>query len=122
MKLLLAVFPTVVCIIYSQLMTKWRVGHLAQNLAESRSILDKIFVYLSDPLIISAYLMTFVGSVGWVFVVERYPISSAFPVYIGSIVVFVTLGGVLLFNEILSFQKLIAMTLIIIGVYLVSRT
>lgn len=121
MKMLLAIAPTVACVIYSQLMTKWRVGHLAQGLAESRSLWDKIFVYLTDPLIISAYAMAFLGSVGWVFVVERYPISNAFPVYIGSIVVLVTVGGAMLFSESLNLQKLIAMALIITGVYLVSR-
>lgn len=121
MRLLIAIAPTVTCIIYSQLMTKWRVMHLSESLAGSKTLVGRLTVYLTDPLIISAYAVALAASVLWVFVVERYAISNAFPVYIGMVVVFVSLGGVLLFNEEMNIQKVIAIVLIIAGVYLVTR-
>lgn len=121
MRLLIAIAPTVACIIYSQLMTKWRVVHLAESLAGNKTLIGRLGVYLTDPLILSAYAVAFAASILWVFVVERYALSNAFPVYIGMVIVFVSLGGVLLFDEVLNIQKAFAIVLIIAGVYLVTR-
>lgn len=121
MRLLIAVAPTVTCVIYSQLMTKWRVAHLAESLAGSKTLFDRLCIYLTDPLIISAYVLAFVASILWVFVVEHYAISNAFPVYIGMVVVLVSIGGILLFNEVLNVQKAVAIVLIVAGVYLATQ-
>lgn len=122
MKLLLAIAPTVVCITYSQLMTKWRVGQIAASMGPKRDLADRLFAYLTDPLILSAYALAFIASVMWVFVVERYAISNAFPTYIGLTVAIVSFGGMALFGETLGLQKIVAIGLIIAGVYLASSS
>ncbi|WP_240231813.1 hypothetical protein [Devosia lacusdianchii] len=121
MKLLLAIAPTVLLVVYGQLMTKWRVGIMATALGDGRGIVSKLVVYLSDPLIVSAYASSFLASLAWVFVVERYEISLAFPVYIGLITAIVALGGAVLFQESLNPQKLLAIALIAVGVIIAAN-
>jgi multidrug transporter EmrE-like cation transporter len=121
MKMLFAIAPTVFCVVYGQLMTKWRIGSLGSSLTESRGLTGRLLVYLTDPLILSAYISAFLASIAWVFVVEKYDISTAFPVYIGLITVFVSLGGTLFFHEGFNLQKFIAICLIVAGVIIATR-
>lgn len=122
MKLLLAIVPTVLLMVYGQLVIKWRVQSLfdAGNPASDGS--SRLFVYLSDPLIISAYLTSLAASVTWMFVVERYAISIAFPLYIGLTVVAVAVGGVALFGEPVTGARLLSIALIVAGVAIGART
>jgi multidrug transporter EmrE-like cation transporter len=121
-KLLLAMAPTVLLVVYSQLITKWRVQSVPPDAVPASGALDRLAGYLSDPLILSSYLTALAGSVAWMFVVERYAISLAFPVYIGLTVMFVVIGGAVLFGEELPLSRIIAVLLIVAGVALASRS
>jgi multidrug transporter EmrE-like cation transporter len=121
MKLLLAVLPTILLTTYGQLITKWRVAALAATSAQSLSISDRTFSYLIDPFIISAYVFSLLSSIAWLFVVERHPVSIAFPVYVGVLFALVTLGSALWLKESISIQHLAGLLLILVGVAVVSR-
>jgi len=116
MKLLLAMLPTLVLVVFSQLTAKWRVQFLQGGLADSST--GRILAYLSDPWIWASYGAAFLGGVFWLLVVERYAISLAFPIYIGLTVLFVALGGVLLFGEAIRPLQGLAIVLIVSGVAL----
>ncbi|WP_417821171.1 MAG: hypothetical protein ACNI26_07815 [Terasakiella sp.] len=121
MKMLLTIAPTLLLVVYGQLMTKWRVEILGKANSTSENpvftgLIGKIYNFLSDPFIISAYVTALMASITWIFVLERYPISSAFPIYIGLTSISVFLGGVFLFGETYSFMKILSAALIIIGV------
>lgn len=121
MKLFLALCPTVFLVLYGQLITKWRVGVLANAASTIPSgQLSKLINYLSDPYIISAYVASLLGSVAWMFVIERYPLSIAFPIYISGTILGVIVGGVIIFNEPLTPLRISALLLIISGVILGS--
>lgn len=122
MKLLLHMAPTVFFVVFSQLITKWRVSSLLQAMDDSRGRLDRFQIYLKDPWILSAYLASFLASAAWMFVVEKYDISLAFPIYIGLIVFLVTIGGVLFFNESWTALRILSVALILTGVVIGSRT
>jgi multidrug transporter EmrE-like cation transporter len=122
MKLLLTMLPTVVLVVYGQLIIKWRVEHLAGLLPESGDGWSRLWNYMTDPFVISAYLAALGGSVAWVLVVERYDLSMAFPIYVGLTIALVALGGSLLFGEALSWQRVISISLILAGVVIGSRT
>ena len=79
MKMLLAISPTILFIVYGQLIIKWRVETLLATGDVAAGRLSRLSVYLTDPYIISAYLAALAGSVAWMFVVERYAVSLAFP-------------------------------------------
>lgn len=123
LKLLLAMSPTILLVVYSQLATKWRVTHMTdESLAPGANTISRIHDYLHDPIIVSAYLASFLASIAWIFVVEKYELSNAFPVYIGLTVLLVTVGSALLFKETINPQRIASILLIICGVAIGSRS
>lgn len=121
MKLLFALAPTVLLVVFGQLVTKWRLQELAQTLPEAPSKLSRIWIYLTDLYVLAAYIAALVGSMVYMFVVERYEVSVAFPLYIGVTVLLVTVGGVVFFGEQLSTSRIIGISLILLGVAIGSR-
>ncbi|MDC9832647.1 hypothetical protein [Rhizobium binxianense] len=120
MKLLLAIFPTVILTLYSQFMTKWRIGVLADQVS-SATALTRIVRYLSDPLILSSYAMTFIASFAWFAVLERYELSLAYPIFIGVMFASVTVGGMVFFAEPVTAMRLLAIVLIFLGIIVGTR-
>ncbi len=121
MKMLLAMFPTIVFIVYGQLIIKWRVQSLPAAGDEMAGRFARLTGYLADPYIISAYLAALAGSVAWMFVLERYAVSLAFPLYVGSTIVIVAIGGAALFGEPVTGARAVSILLILAGVAIGSR-
>lgn len=122
MKFILALLPTILLTSYSQLITKWRVSHLQAVAPEVKlSGLARAIHYLTDPYIISAYAFSLLSSIAWLYVVEKYPVSIAFPTYIGVLFAVVLLGSTVLLREPLSSQHLVGIALIMAGVVVASR-
>ena len=122
MRLLLAMLPTILLTAYSQLIVKWRVTVLATTAGDSAGVAARAAHYLADPYIISACVFSFASAIAWFYVAERYPVSIAFPAYIGMLFAIVTVGSAILLKENLSAQHLVGLALIIMGVIVVSRT
>ncbi len=120
MNVFFSLLPTVVLTVYGQVVTKWRVGHIAER-AAGAPMLDRLLVYVLDPYIISAYVLTFGASLAWMIVVEKFPLSLVYPLYIGMTIVIVTALGVMLFREPLSMTRLIAIALILSGIVICAR-
>jgi multidrug transporter EmrE-like cation transporter len=114
--------PTIVLVVYGQLIVKWRVEALYGAAHPVSRPLDRLAVYLMDPYILSAYAAAVGGSMTWMFVVENQPVSLAFPLYIGLTVALVVLGGIWLFGEPISPQRILAIALILAGVAIGSRS
>ncbi len=121
MKMLFAMSPTILLVVYGQLVTKWRVGLLSEAMQGSPNHLGRLAIYLQDPYILSSYAAALAGSAAWMFVVEKYAISIAFPIYVGLTVFAVAIGGCLFFDESLTGTKLVAILLIVAGVAIGSR-
>jgi multidrug transporter EmrE-like cation transporter len=113
--------PTIILNSYSQLVIKWRVSTIAAAAAQAHSFPGRVFAYLFDPFIISAYVFALLSSIAWFFVVEKHPASVAFPVYIGILFSVVTLGSTLWLKETISVQHLVGVALIFFGIFVVSR-
>jgi len=120
-KIFLAVLPTLVFAAYGQLITKWRVGVLMADSTRSSVGMQRVIEYLTDPYIVSAYLLSLVSSIAWLYVVEKHPVSIAFPVYIGALFAVVTIGSSLWLKEVISLQQVLGLMLILVGVVVVSR-
>ena len=121
MKLLMVMSPTVFFAVYGQLITKWRVEAMLSGMTGTPDNASRLLIYFKDPYIISAYLASFIASILWIFVVEKYDISNAFPIYIGLTVLLVVVGGVLFFKELMTIQRLVAILLIVLGVAISSK-
>ena len=122
MKLLLAMLPTIVLVVYSQLVSKWRIETLAASLPTSADRWSRLMHYLLDPYVVSGYLAALAGSFAWVVVVERFDLSLAFPVYVGLTVATVALASMVLFGDVLTWQRVLSIVLILAGVALGSRS
>jgi multidrug transporter EmrE-like cation transporter len=121
MKLLLAMLPTILFTAYSQLVIKWRVSALAETAGESSGVTARAIHYLVDPYIVSAFVVSLLSAIAWLYVAERYPVSIAFPTYVGVLFAIVTVGSALLLKETISAQQVVGLALILAGVVVVSR-
>lgn len=121
MKMLLAMSPTIVLVVYGQLVTKWRVAELLSGAGDALGRWERLLLYIKDPYILSSYMAALAGSAAWMFVIERHAISIAFPIYVGLTVVIVAIGGAVVFGETLSGVKVLAIALILVGVAIGSQ-
>lgn len=116
MKILLSVLPIALLVAYSQIVIKWRMlGYKAVE-AESMHMLDRILSYLSDPVIVSAYMAALLASFIWLYVITRLPLVVAFPIYIGATFVLVIVGGWFFLSESITLLKLLSVFLILSGI------
>jgi multidrug transporter EmrE-like cation transporter len=122
MRLILAILPTMLLVVYGQLIIKWRVGALADVASPASGSLGRLASYLTDPYILSAYLAALASSMTWMFVVESYPVSLAFPLHIGLTVMAVVVGGIYLFGEPITAPRIVAVCLILAGIAIGSRS
>lgn len=117
MKIFLYTIPVAILVAYSQLIVKWRT-QVGVDSAVTANTLDKFISYFSDPYIISAYVAALLSSFIWLIVIQRIPLSTGFPIYIGSTFLLVILGSWMLLGEAISPMRLLAATLILAGIIL----
>lgn len=122
MRLILAILPTMLLVVYGQLIIKWRVGALADVVPPAVAPLGRLGFYLTDPYILSAYVAALASSITWMFVMESHPVSLAFPLHIGLTVMAVVAGGIYLFGEPMTASRIIAVGLILAGIVVGSRS
>ena len=80
--------------------------------------LNKFIDYFFDPYILSAYVAALLSFFIWLVVIQRIPLSTGFPVYMGSTFLLVILGSWILLGESISPTRLLAATLILAGIIL----
>lgn len=119
MKIFLYTIPVAILVAYSQLMVKWRTQLSVDNII-AKTAFEKFLAYFSDPYILSAYLAALLSSFIWLIVIQRIPLSTGFPVYIGSTFLIVILGSWLLLGEVVSPIRVLAAGLILMGIILGS--
>jgi multidrug transporter EmrE-like cation transporter len=116
LRLLGYVGPTVLLVVYSQLIIKWRIAWFGELPLGN---LDKIIFLLKtlvDPYIASAFIAAFIGSLTWLAAISKIPLNVGFPAYYGLTFALVILGSAWLLNEPITSLKLIGVVLILLGV------
>ncbi|RJQ68733.1 MAG: hypothetical protein C4519_22835 [Desulfobacteraceae bacterium] len=118
MKIVIFVLPIALLVAYSQIIVKWRTlgsdGADMQNLR----LFARMIKYLSDPVLLSAYVAALLASFVWLYVIEKLSLVVAFPVYIGVTFVLVIFGGWLFLAETINVMRLVSVLLILIGIIL----
>jgi len=116
----LYIFGTIVFTVYGQLIIKWQV---AQAGILPVAITGKIWFLLRlllNPWIISGIVITFLGGLCWMAAMTKFELSYAYPFM--SLAFVLVLGlSVVLFQETLTFPKILGMILIIMGIFIGSR-
>ncbi len=114
------IFATIFFTVYGQIVLKWRingVGSLPEGLTDKIVFLFKL---LFDPWIFSGFFAAFIASFFWMATMTKFDISYAYPFMSGAFVL-VFLLSVFLFQEPISWQKIVGLLLIISGIIITSR-
>ncbi len=115
------IFATIFFTVYGQIVLKWRindVGSLPDGLTDKIIFLFKL---LFDPWIFSGFFSAFIASFFWMATMTKFDISFAYPFMSGAFVL-VFILSVILFQESITWQKLIGLLFIIIGIFITSRS
>ncbi len=116
------IFGTIFFTVYGQIVLKWRINDFG-SLPEG-GIADKVlflFKILFDPWVFSGFAAAFVASFFWMAAMTKFEISYAYP-FMSSAFVLVFLLSVWLFNEAVTWQKIVGLILIVAGIIVTSRS
>jgi multidrug transporter EmrE-like cation transporter len=111
--------PSVGLVLIGHFMMKWRAGH--HTIATLDNQFEQALQYFSDPWICFAYFCGLASSVFWLQVLQRIPLSTAFPIYQGALFVLICLGSWYFFGEAFNTQKVIGIIMIFAGLFFVVR-
>ena len=115
------IFGTLFFTVYGQIVLKWRineVGTLPESITDKVIFLVKL---LFDPWIFSGFFAAFIASFFWMAAMTKFDISYAYPFMSGAFVL-VFLLSVLLFQEPVTWQKIIGLIFIVTGIIITSRS
>jgi multidrug transporter EmrE-like cation transporter len=121
MKLLPLLLTPVFLLVASQLLTRWRMPALSEGTV-GLSALRRLVIYMTDPYVMLAYALALTGSAAWLLVLEQFPVSLAFPLYISMTVLLVLLGGLVFFGESLSAMQAAGVALVTVGAVLICAS
>lgn len=117
----LYIFGTIFFTVYGQLILKWKIDHAG---TPPDAIVDKLLFLLKlllDPVILSGFLSAFVASLFWMAAMTKFNISYAYP-FMSLSFVLVFLLSVFLFQEPVTAQKIIGLSLIVLGIIVTSQS
>jgi len=115
------IFGTIFFTVYGQIVLKWRIngaGSLPENFIDKIIFLIKL---LFDPWIFSGFFAAFIASFFWMAAMSKFDISYAYP-FMSSAFVLVFLLSVIFFQEPVTWQKLVGLLLIVLGIIISSRS
>ncbi len=107
--------------IASQLIIKWQMS--AFNFNDYETMYDKFifaFSMLLNPYIMISLVLTLLAGVTWMIAMTKFDISYAYP-FTTLGFVFVFIFSVILFNEPVSWQKILGLGFIIMGLIISSK-
>ena len=116
------IFGTIFFTVYGQLILKWRMSALGGSLPND--LLDKIFFLFKlvfDPFIFSGFASAFIASFFWMAAMTKFELSYAYPFMSGAFVLVFVLS-VLFFHEVVTWQKILGLALIVAGIIVTSRS
>ena len=115
------IFGTIFFTVYGQIVLKWRMngmGSLPEGTGDKVIFLIKV---LFDPWVFSGFFSAFIASFFWMAAMTKFDISYAYP-FMSSAFVLVFLLSVILFNEAITWNKVIGLLLIVAGIVVTSRS
>ena len=121
MRILLCALPIALLIAYSQVVIKWRMLGAEAADIQNLHLFPRMLKCLSDPIIVSAYVVARVASFMWFYVITKLPLVVAFPVYIGVTFVLVVIEGWFFLSESITAMKLVSVFLILSSIIIGVR-
>ena len=115
------IFGTIFFTVYGQIVLKWRINDIG-SLPES--LIDKIVFLMKllfDPWVFSGFFAAFIASFFWMAAMTKFDISYAYP-FMSSAFVLVFVLSVFLFQEAITWQKVVGLLFIVAGIIITSRS
>ena len=106
--------------VYGQLILKWRIRTFGPLPAAFFEKLKFLVSLLFDPAIFSGFAAAFVASLAWMAAMTKFDLNQAYPFMSLNFVIVLILSSWLL-SEPLSVQKVLGVTLIVIGTVVAAR-
>lgn len=117
----LYIFFTVFFTVYGQVILKWRINKVGSLPEESFEKIIFVTKLLIDPWILSGFFSAFIASFFWMATMTKFELSFAYPFMSGAFVLVFVLS-VFLFQESVTWQKLLGLFLIVLGIIITSRS
>lgn len=114
------VFATVLLTVYGQLIIKWQVIGAGEYPAGGYDRLHFLTTLLLNPWVISALLAAVLAALSWMVAMTKLQLSHAYP-FVSLSFVLVLLLSWMLFQEPLTWQKVVGVALIVCGVIVSSQ-
>ncbi len=115
------IFGTIFFTVYGQLILKWKISSVGSLPPEFFDKIIFLFKLLFDPFVFSGFISAFIASFFWMAVMTKFELSYAYPFMSGAFVL-VFIFSVLFFHEVITWQKIVGLLLIIIGIIITSRS
>ncbi len=115
------IFGTISFTVYGQIILKWRIDKYGDLPADLMDKFQFILRLLLDPLILSGFLSAFVASLFWMAAMTKFDISFAYP-FMSFAFVLVFILSVFLFGEPITTQKVIGLSLIVLGILVTNQS
>jgi len=115
------IFLSISFAVASQLIIKWKMSNF--SFANYETIVDKFifaFSMLLNPYIVISLILTLLSGLSWMIAMTKFDISYAYPfTFLGFVSVMVL--SYFLFHEELNIYKVLGSSVIIIGLYIISK-
>jgi drug/metabolite transporter (DMT)-like permease len=114
------VLATVLLTVYGQIIIKWKVlgaGAFPDTWPDRASFLARLML---DPWVLTAFLAALLAALSWMVAMTKLDLSHAYPFVSLSFVLVLLLSG-LVFNEPLTWYKILGVVLIACGVLVGSQ-
>lgn len=119
MKLYLYILGTVLFNVYGQLIIKWRIVDLNFSFSRSSGAVDML-KFILDPYVLSGIISAFVAMIMWILTLSLSEISYSYPIILSGMLMLTTFLGILFFGESIPISKVIAIVVIMIGIFILS--
>ena len=115
------IFGTIAFTVYGQLVLKWRISQYSElPLLTSEKIIFLAKLFL-DPYLMSGLASAFIASLFWLMAMTKFEISYAYP-FMSLAFILVMVFSVFVFNESLTYHKILGLVFIVIGIIITSRS
>lgn len=116
----LYILATIGFTVYGQLILKWRIASFGPLPTDTVEKMRFLLSLLFDPAIFSGFAAAFLASLAWMAAMTKFDLSHAYPFMSLNFVIVLLLSGWLL-NEPVTLQKVLGITLIILGTVVAAR-
>lgn len=115
------VFLTILLTIYGQLIIKWQIVATGATPELGYDKILYLFKLVFNPWVLSGLIAAFVAGLSWMLAMSRLQLSYAYP-FISLTFVFVLIFSSIFFYEPITWQKVVGLGFIILGVTISAQS